>query len=49
MIKDSPRRRLVFDLDNTIRELVERLGRNDPEVRKLTNIYHNIIRCWADM
>ena len=49
VIKDTHQRRLTFDLDNAIRELVERLGRNDPEVRKLTNIYHNLIRQWAEM
>src|ERR1700742_332158 len=49
MIKDPMARRMVFDLDNAIRELVQRLGRNDPDVRKLTNIYHNLIRTWAEL
>jgi PKHD-type hydroxylase len=49
VIKDTQARRMTFDLDNTIQELVGRLGRNDPEVRKLTNIYHNLIRHWAEM
>jgi PKHD-type hydroxylase len=49
MIKDTHARRLTFDLDNTIQELVVRLGRNDAEVRKLTNIYHNLIRYWAEL
>jgi PKHD-type hydroxylase len=49
MIKDTHARRLTFDLDNTIQTLVERLGRNDAEVRKLTNIYHNLIRYWAEL
>jgi PKHD-type hydroxylase len=49
VIKEEHARRLTFDLDNTIQELVARLGRNDPEVRKLTNIYHNLIRHWAQM
>jgi PKHD-type hydroxylase len=49
MIKDAHARRLTFDLDNVLQELVERLGRNDPEVRKLTNIYHNLVRYWADV
>src|SRR6201985_3437324 len=42
MSKDPPARRMSFDMDNSIQTLVERLGRNDPEVRKLTNIYHNL-------
>lgn len=49
MIKDSHARRMTFDMDNAIQELVVRLGRNDPEVRKLTNIYHNLIRYWAEL
>jgi PKHD-type hydroxylase len=49
MIKDAHERRLSFDMDLAIQELVGRLGRNDPEVRKLTNIYHNLIRHWADL
>jgi PKHD-type hydroxylase len=49
MIKDPLARRMTFDMDNAIKELVHRLGRNDPEVRTLTNIYHNIIRYWAEL
>jgi PKHD-type hydroxylase len=49
MIRDPLARQMTFDMDNTIQELVRRLGRNDPEVRKLTNIYHNLIRYWAQL
>jgi PKHD-type hydroxylase len=49
MIKDAHARRLTFDMDNALQELVARLGRNDPEVRKLTNIYHNLVRYWAEL
>jgi PKHD-type hydroxylase len=49
MIKDNHARRLVFDMDNTIQDLVAQLGRNDPNVRKLTNIYHNLVRQWAEL
>jgi PKHD-type hydroxylase len=49
MIKDNHARRLTFDMDQSVQELVGRLGRNDPEVRKLTNIYHNLIRYWAEL
>jgi PKHD-type hydroxylase len=38
---------LIFDLDNSIQSLVERLGRDDPEMVKLSGIYHNLIRYWA--
>ena len=49
MIRDNHARRMTFELDNALQKLVERLGRNDPEVRKLTNIYHNLIRYWAEI
>jgi PKHD-type hydroxylase len=49
MIKDPLARRLTFDMDIALQELVGRLGRNDAEVRKLTNIYHNLIRYWAEL
>jgi predicted 2-oxoglutarate/Fe(II)-dependent dioxygenase YbiX len=49
MIKEPLARRMTFDMDHTIQALVQRLGRNDPEVRQLTNIYHNLIRYWAEL
>lgn len=49
MIKDAQARRMTFDMDLAIQELVTRLGRNDPQVRQLTNIYHNLIRHWAEL
>ena len=42
-------RSLIFDLDTSIQALVERLGRDDPETVKLTGIYHNLIRYWAEV
>jgi len=49
VIRDAHARNMIFDLDNIIQQLVERLGRNDAEVRRLTNIYHNLIRYWAEL
>ncbi|MGA9089425.1 MAG: Fe2+-dependent dioxygenase [Bradyrhizobium sp.] len=49
MIRDAHARSLIFDLDNAIQSLVERLGRDDPETVKLTGVYHNLIRIWADV
>jgi hypothetical protein len=44
-------RRVMADevWENAMQGLVHRLGRNDPEVRKLTNIYNHIIRNRADL
>jgi PKHD-type hydroxylase len=49
MIRDAHARSMIFDLDNAIQSLVERLGRNDAEVVKLSGLYHNLIRYWAEV
>jgi PKHD-type hydroxylase len=49
MVRDAHARSLIFDLDTAILALVERLGREDPETVKLTGIYHNLIRYWAEV
>jgi len=49
MVRDGHSRSLIFDLDTAIQGLVQRVGRDDPELVKLTGIYHNLIRCWAEV
>ena len=49
MVRDERARAMIFDLDNTIQTLVQRLGRDDPETVKLSGIYHNLIRHWAEV
>jgi PKHD-type hydroxylase len=49
MIRDAQARSMIFDLDTTIQGLIERLGRNDPEIVKLSGLYHNLIRYWAEL
>jgi PKHD-type hydroxylase len=49
MVRDAHARSMIFDLDTAIQALVQRLGRDDPETVKLTGIYHNLIRHWADV
>ncbi len=48
MIRDDHARSMIFDLDNSIQALCERLGRDDPEAVRLTGVYHNLIRYWAE-
>jgi PKHD-type hydroxylase len=48
MIRDAHARSLIFDLDTAIQGLTGRIGRDDPETVKLTGIYHNLIRYWAE-
>ena len=49
MIRNDHARSLIYDLDGAIQALAERLGRDDPETVKLTGIYHNLIRFWAEV
>ena len=49
MIRDAHARSMIFDLDAAIQGLVGRLGRDDPHTVKLTGIYHNLIRYWAEV
>lgn len=49
MIRDAHARSMIFDLDCAIQNLCDRLGRDDPETVKLTGIYHNLIRYWAEV
>ncbi len=49
MVRDDRARSMIFDLDTAIQGLSGRLGRGDPETVKLTGIYHNLIRYWAEV
>jgi len=49
MIRDAHARTMIFDLDNAIQGLVGRLGHNDNEIVKLSGLYHNLIRYWAEV
>jgi len=48
MIRDPLARSMIFDLDTTIQGLSQRMGRDDPEMVRLTGLYHNLIRYWAE-
>jgi PKHD-type hydroxylase len=48
MVRDDARRTLLFDLDVAI----QRLNQDVPDhtaVVQLTSVYHNLLRCWAEM
>jgi PKHD-type hydroxylase len=49
MVRDTHARSMIFDLDGALQDLVARLGRNDSQVVKLTGLYHNLIRYWAEV
>lgn len=48
MVRDDNVRTMLFDLDQTIQELSAEKGIDDPVCVRLTGIYHNLIRHWAD-
>lgn len=48
MIRDAQARSMIFDLDMAIQGIAARLGSDDPEAVRLTGIYHNLIRYWAE-
>ena len=49
MIRSDAARSLIYDLDTAIQSLAERLGRDDPDTVKLSGLYHNLIRQWAEV
>jgi PKHD-type hydroxylase len=48
MIREEGPRTMLFDLDRTIQELQAERGMDDPQSVRLTGIYHNLIRHWAE-
>jgi PKHD-type hydroxylase len=47
MVRDDAARTLLFDLDTAIQGIV-RDASDHPSVVQLTNVYHNLVRRWAD-
>jgi PKHD-type hydroxylase len=48
MVRDDGARTLLFDLDRSIQAIAADRGQGDVEVVRLTGIYHNLLRRWAD-
>ena len=47
MVGDEGERTLLFDLDQAIQGLTPRTAPDDPQLLKLTGVYHNLLRRWA--
>jgi PKHD-type hydroxylase len=47
MVRDPGQRRLLFDMDMALMDLRAQAGETGPAVR-LTGIYHNLLRRWAE-
>jgi PKHD-type hydroxylase len=48
MVRDDGARTILFDLDQAIQAIAADRGHADAEVIRLTGIYHNLLRRWAD-
>ena len=49
MIRDDGARAILFDLDSSVQALTATVGARDPTVIRLTGVYHNLLRRWADV
>ncbi len=49
MIRDDAERHMLFNLDQSIQNLRMQFGDQHEEVVKLTNLYHNLMRKWAEL
>ncbi len=48
MVRDDAARQLLFDIDSSIQQLAGQLGHDNAQVIRLTGVYHNLLRRWAD-
>lgn len=48
LVADHSARELLYDLDQSVQTLSAARGKNDEEVLRLTAIYHNLVRRWAE-
>ena len=48
MIRDNEQRKILFDLDQSVQSLTTLQGHDSTDVMRLSGIYHNLIRQWAD-
>jgi PKHD-type hydroxylase len=48
MVRDDGARTILFDLDRSVQAIAADRGHDDVEVIRLTGVYHNLLRRWAD-
>lgn len=49
MIRSDAEREMLFDLDQTIQSLSAEHGFANPDAVRLTGLYHNLVRKWAEL
>ena len=47
LVREDSQRTLLFDLDTSIQQLNQELGADHPSSVRLTGVYHNLLRQWA--
>ena len=47
LVADNAAREMLFDLDTSVQALSADRGATDHQVLKLTQLYHNLVRRWA--
>lgn len=48
MVRDDGARQTLFDLDSSIQALAATAGQDNADIIRLTGVYHNLLRRWAD-
>ena len=48
MVRDDGARSILFDLDRALQAVAAERGQDDSEIIRLTGIYHNLLRRWAE-
>lgn len=49
MVRDAGARSTLFDLDSAIQTIATDRGLADPAIIRLTGVYHNLLRRWAEV
>lgn len=49
MVRDDGARRILFDLDSAVQDVALAQGQGDAAVVRLTGVYHNLLRRWAEV
>lgn len=48
LVAEHSAREVLYDLDQSVQKLAAERGKSDDEVLRLTAIYHNLVRRWAE-
>ncbi|WP_166363215.1 Fe2+-dependent dioxygenase [Pseudomonas akapageensis] len=49
MVRDDAQRSLLFQLDSSVQQLNQELGNGHASCVRLTGVYHNLLRQWAEL